>query len=252
MNTGDLLAFVAGEFLDDRTELLDGDPDSLFSNKTLVRYLNAAQERLARRAWLLVDVGHAQAGVIVLVEAKTLYTMHKSVLRLLDATFDDAVVTVPRSTDADIRGTLPPSPDYFDVNTITARTPGDPLAIATDAGTRLLRVTPAPSADQAGMKLYLRVARLPVCPLDAKDLKGEPEIDEQWHLDMCKYAAGQALQHPTADSNHKTLGKGLVEDFERVVREARQERERAWSSPPRAEFCSTTAYIDSYSNAYSR
>lgn len=240
MNTGELLAYVASEFLDDRTKLLDGDDDSIWSDKTLTRYLNAAQTRLARRAWLLVDIGNTTAGVITMVTAKTVYTLHRSVLRVLDATFDDAVVPLPRMADADIRGVLPPTPDYFDVNTVTARTPGVPLAIATDVGTRLVRVTPAPASDQAGFKLYLRVARLPLCQLDHSKPKGEPEIDEQWHLDMCRYAAGMALQHPTADSNHKTLGKGLVEDFERVVREARQERERAWAAPSRPEFCSTT------------
>lgn len=243
MNTGDLLAYVASEYLDDRTELLDGDPDSLWSDRTLVRYLNAAQERLARRAWLLVDIGHPKAGVITLVTGKTVYTWHQSVLVVLDATFDEDVVTLPRSTDADIRGALPPSPDFFDVNTVTARTPGNPLAIATDVGTRLLRVTPAPAADQAGLKLYLRVARLPICPLEHDKPKGEPEIDSQWHLDMCHYAAGMALQKPTADSSQKTQGKALVDDFERVVREARQERERAWASPSRPEYCSSTAHI---------
>lgn len=243
MNTGDLLAYVASEFLDDRTELLDGEPDSLWSNKTLVRYLNAAQERLARRAWLLVDIANPVAGVIPLVEGKTVYTLHKSILRVLDATFDDAVVTLPRSTDADMRGYMPPSPDFFDVNALSARTPGNPLAIATDVGSHLLRITPAPDEDQAGLKLYLRVARLPVCPLEHDKPKGEPEVDEHWHLEMCSYAAGRALQHPTADSNQKTLGKGMVDDFERIVREARQERERAWASEPRPEFCSSTSMI---------
>lgn len=243
MKLEDCLAFIAGEFLDDRAELLDGDDDSLWSDKTLTRYLNDAQTRLCRRAWQLVDIAHPKAGVITLVEAKTVYTLHPSVLRVMDIVFDTATVPLPHVADADVLGVSPPSTDFFDINTITARTPGNPLAFSTDAGTRLMRVTPAPAADQAGLKVYLRVARLPTCPLDSTKKSESPEIDEQWHLDMCRYAAGCALQHPTADSNHKTLGKNMVEAFEVIVREARQERERLWSSPARAEFCSMTARL---------
>lgn len=243
MNVQDLLAYTAAEFLDDRTELVDGEPDSLWSSKTLTRYLNAAQERLCRRAWALVDIGHAQAGVITLVEGKTVYTLHKSVLRVLGLTFDTGVVPLPGMSDADIQGAVVPTTDFFDYITVTARTPGNPLAFSRDAGTRLIRVTPAPAAAQAGLKLYLKVARLPTCPLEHDKPKQCPEVDEQWHLDMCRYAAGCALTHPTADSQQKTLGASLKEDFERVVRELRQERERAWSSIPRAEFCSTTAML---------
>lgn len=243
MNLEALLKFTGATYLDDRTELLDGEPDSLWSNETLTRFFNEYQTRLCRRAWALVDVGHAQAGVIVLVEAKTVYRLHKAVLRVMDATPEDAVVPLAHVTDQDMTGWTLPDADFFDVNEVTARTPGATLAFSTDAGTRSLRVTPAPAAAQAGLKVNLKVARLPVCDLRFDKLADCPEVDEQWHMHMCYFAAGRALTMPTTDADQKVEGRRLLDECERTIREARQERERAWAAEARPHFCSTTASL---------
>ena len=57
MKLSDMLAFTAKEYLDDRTDLLDGEADELWSDTTLVRYFNEAEKRLCRRAWVLQDIG---------------------------------------------------------------------------------------------------------------------------------------------------------------------------------------------------
>lgn len=237
----ELLDHTAKDLLDDRTDLVDGEPDSLFSDEVIVRYLAAAEERLCRRAWALVDIGHAQAGVLTLVEGKTLYTLHPSVLRVLTATPTDEEFPLHRTTDARLVAYRGESPDYFDVNASDTIAPGRPLAFTTDAGTRRLRLFRTPSADEAGLKLVLQIARLPVCKLDVAKVKESPEVDAQWHLDMCNYAAGKCLLHPNVDSQQRADGKRMVDDFERAVRECRQERERAWHAEPRPQFSSSTA-----------
>lgn len=244
MNLEELLEYTGKEYLDDRTELVDGDPDVLWPDKTLVRYFNEAQRRLCRRSWVLIDTAHAQAGVLVLGEGKSLYKLHKSVLRVISATPDGAAVPLPRTTAERLAGYRPQDPDYFDVNLVQALTPGAPLAYTTDAGTRLLQIVPEPAAAQTGLKLFLKVARMPACDLNLDKPKDAPEVDEQWHQDiLCKYAAGKCLTHPNADATAKTEGRALLKEVEATIKEARQERERAEMAEPRFLFASTTACL---------
>lgn len=239
-----MLAYTAKEYLDDRTDLLDGEPDELWSDETLVRYFNEAERRLCRRAWAIIDIGHAAAGTVVLATGKATYKLHKSILAVLAATPTDEDIPLAHRTDAQLTSQRPPDLDYWDVNRSSVLTPGRPLAISTDAGTRLLRVSPTPSSVENGLKVFLKVARMPVCPLTVDKMDAEPEVDEQWHLDaLCKYAAGKALTHPNIDASAKAEGRVLLAEVEATIREARQERERFMAAPPRYLFCSTTADI---------
>jgi len=240
----DLLEYTAEEYLDDRTALLDGEPDVLWSDKTLVRYFNEAQRRLCRRAWSLIDLGHPQAGVIVLATGKTIYNLHKSVLRVYSARLESDTLPLSRSTDDRLAGYRTVDPDFFDVNQPAAFTPGAPLVFTTDTGTRLLHIEPAPAAAQNGSRVLLKVARLPVCELTTDKPDESPEVAEEYHLDgLCKYAAGKALTHPNADASAKTEGRVLLKEFEDLVKEARQDRQRAEAAEPRFQFASTTASI---------
>src|SRR3990167_9151445 len=60
VNLEELLEHI-GAYLDDRHDLVDGDPDELWSDALIVRFLNQAQRIHARRAWSIVDKGHATA-----------------------------------------------------------------------------------------------------------------------------------------------------------------------------------------------
>ena len=50
MNLADMLTYTASEFLDDRTVLLDGDEDSLWSDSYLVRQFKWIKEGKRRNA----------------------------------------------------------------------------------------------------------------------------------------------------------------------------------------------------------
>lgn len=249
MNLTELLEYTAKQFLDDRVDLLDGDSDELWSDSYLVRQLNQAQRIIARRAWVIIECGVAPAGVITLVTGKELYPLHKSILRVYDATPTTQTAPLGRTDDSNIRSPYPPKADAFDLGVaaslagLTLNSPGAPLVIASDAASRTLRVSPAPAAAQNGLQLLFKIARLPIKELTLDDLKGCPEIPEDYHMDLCEYAAGKALTLPNVDSGNKVDGRALLEAFDAVVKEARRDRQRAEFNDARWGFASSTAVI---------
>lgn len=234
-------------YLDDATELLDGDPDILWPDTLIVRYLNEAQRILTRRAWVIIETGVAPAGVITLVTGKALYPLHKSVLRVFDATPTTQTSALGRGTDAQLRNPNPTAGDAFDVGEAASRAgtteTGAAIAFATDAGSRMLRVYRTPTAAENGTQVVLKVARMPVCYLDVNELTKSPEVPEEWHLELCSYAAGRCLMQPNIDSQSKADGRELLAGFEKLVKEARQERQRAEMGTGRWAFASTTAVL---------
>ncbi|MCR4302143.1 MAG: hypothetical protein NUV51_11070 [Sulfuricaulis sp.] len=247
MKTSDLLDYCAKELLDDRTEMVEGDPDALWSDTYLLRQMNKAQQILCRRSWAIIETGIAPAGVIVLVTGKVLYDLHPSILRVFDATPSTQVAPLGRTDDIQLRDPSPLGGDAFDVGEVAAREAtaltGATLAFATDAGTRQLRVYPTPTDTQNGIIVALKIARLPLVELSIDDTDAEPEIDEQWHMDLAEYAAGKALTLPLVDADQKVEGRRLLAEFAETVRQARQERVRAEMGTGRWAFNSTTATL---------
>ena len=244
-----MLDFTAKEYLDDRTDLIDGDPDELWSDVTLVRFFNLAESILARRAWTIVETGVAPAGIVVLKTGVELYRLDRSILKVYDATPSGQLSPLGQADDINLRNPYPPSSDAFDVGSAAAiagntlAIPGPPLAIATDAGSRTIRVAPAPTATQNGLQINLKVARMPRCKLDVSKPDAEPETPEQYHMFLCDYAAGRCLTMPNVDSQNKVDGRALLADWNQNVKEARQDRQRAGLGGDRWTFASSTAVI---------
>lgn len=245
MTLEELLEYVATEYLDDRTELVDGDPDSLWSDSFLVRQFNEAQRRLARAAWCIIDEGHVTAGTIVLSTGVATYALHKSVLRVLEATPSDQEWPLYRTTDIALRMPRPYSDLPFDLNSLTVSSPGRPLAFAPDAGTRRIRIFRTPSATENGLRVNLKVVRLPVTWLTLENTAASPEVPEDYHYLLGTYAAGKALTLPTVDSQSKVDGRALLGEFADELREARHDRQRAEMTSATWAFDTTTSLIDS-------
>lgn len=243
MKLSELLDYTGKDYLDDRTDMLDGEPDELWSDATLVRYFNEAQRRLCRRSWVITDVGHPTAGVIVLQEGKYLYDYHKSVMHIYSAVPADTDSPLGRTTEGYLGYQQSDDPDFFDINQVYTRTPGRPYAVSLDAGTRTMRVVPTPTATETGLRVLLRVARMPVKWLSLDDVEAEPEIPEEYHLALATYAAGRCLTHPNVDASAKTEGRQFLADFEKVISEARQDRQRREAVPIRFAYASSTALI---------
>jgi hypothetical protein len=250
-----MLQHTASEFLDDRTELVEGDNDSLWSDEYLVRQFNSAQNILCRRAWAIIEFGKAPAGVIALRTGVSLYPLHPSVLRVFDGTPTTQSAPLGRTEDARLRdtslGTPYPADDFSAVEIGMAGSlaggfaelSGAPFAFASDAASRTLRVFPPPTSAQSGLRVAMKVARLPINELTLDDVEAEPEVPAEFHLQLCEYAAGKALTLPNVDADQKTEGRRLLTAFDEVVRQARQERQRAEASTYRWHFSSSTATL---------
>lgn len=249
MVLSELLDYVASVYLDDRTDLIDGDPDELWSDATIVRFLAEGERIICRRAWSIIEYGVAPAGVITLQTGKILYPLHPSVLRVYDATPSIQDGPLGRGSDLGLRDPVPPDADAFDrgeaasLAGITTEPPGAAVAFASDAATRTLRVWPAPAAAQSGVQIFLRVARMPINALSLDNLDASPEISEEQHMALADYAAARCLLFPNVDSDQKAEGRLLLADFHRQVREFRQDRQRAERDNSRWAFSSTTARL---------
>ena len=254
MTLEEMLEYTAKEVLDDRTDLAEGSGDNLWSDGFLVRMFNEAARILARRAWVLIEYGVPPAGVITLRTGVSLYPLHKSVLRVFDATPSSQVSPLGRTEDIQLRDTnlLGTDGDLFSAYEIgeraslagnTSNTAGPPLAFASDAASRTLRVFPPPTSTQNGLKVYMKVARLPIKQLSLDDTSCGPEVPEEWHISICHYAAGRALVLPNVDASQKPEGRRLLAEFDETVRQARQERQRAEASSFRWNFSSSTATL---------
>jgi hypothetical protein len=253
VNLQDLLTYVAVDLLHDRTDLISGDPDDLWSDRVIVGFLNEAQRILARRAWLLKDVGNATAGLITLQTGVDTYQLHKSVLRVYSAKPTDSDVPLGRTTFAAISYRNGVDTNFFDLNAAFTRTPGRPTAFATDGAFRTLKLNRKPDADSNGLVLELEAAHLPITPfpipassaaLSNDQLALEPETPEDYHMWLGEYAAGRCLTLPHVDADRKVEGRAMLATFNSNVAEARRDRERAEYAPGQFCFNSTTAYND--------
>lgn len=248
MLLSEMLTHTAAELLDDRTTLVDGDNDSLYSDDFLVRMFNQAQKILARRAWCIIEYGKTPAGIITLRTGISLYDVHPAVLKVFDATPDDFSSPLGRTDDIILRtDTAHDVFNAFEVGEAAVRAAtetGSPRAIASDAGSRQVRVYPTPTSTENGVKVALKVARLPLVDLTLDDTEAEPEVPTQWHMDLCIYAAGRALTLPNVDGEQRTIGRDLLAEFNETVKEARRDRQRFEMGTSRWAFSSSTALLD--------
>jgi len=243
MNLAELLKYTAGQYLDDRTEMVDGDGDSLWSDDFLVRQLNEAQRKLARRAWCIIEEGVVPAGVISLVTGVAVYALHKSVLRVYWAMPSDQTWPLARTSETRLLGQRNVDDGNFNIDTSVVAETGRPVAFATDAGTRQMRVFRTPSATENGLAISLKIARLPITWFTVDNMDGAPEVPEDYHELLCRYAAGKALTLPNVDGQQRAIGRELLAEFDQEVREARQDRQRAEMEPAAWNFVSSTASL---------
>lgn len=236
------------EYLDDNSVLVDGDPDDLFSDTSLVRHLNQAMRILCRRAWVIREYGTTPAGVITLRTGISLYSTHESVLKIFDATPSTFSSPLGRTDDIELRTDTPHNVfNAFEVGeaaALAATETGSPRGIATDAGTRMVRVYPTPTSTENGVQMALKIARLPITWLTVDDVDAEPETPRDYDMDLCDYAIGKSLVRPNIDTQFKTDGRELLAAFDSAVREARRDRQRFEMGSSRWAFSSETAYLD--------
>lgn len=221
--------------LDDDAELVQGPPDEQWAQPTLVRYLNDAQNIFCRKAWPIIDDSTVACCSIALVVNDNTYSLHKSVMRVLSVTPADSQVPLVWLNFNQIAQTPYVSfPDYYAIGPLPfTETTGRPGWYTTDNATKILRVRQTPNAQAVSdiVTLNLRIARLPLVALSVALPENEPEIPEEYHLDLCDYAAGRALMQANVDSDAYAQGKDLVASFYAKLRAARNDRLIAQNAP---------------------
>jgi hypothetical protein len=235
MTLDELLSELRENILHDRSDRVEGTPDLLWSDATLIRYINESERRFARRGLVLHDAASPEATQVTLVEGQTLYPLHASVLAVITAKLAGEPRDLSRTGHAAIDGCQMATDIVRDASYVFELAPGKPVAYTTDESISLddsgtlqsvtLRVYPAPTAEYADQIINLRVMRLPLERFVLDDLGQDvtPEIPEDHHLEMLDWAAYLALRIVDVDAGLPDRAAEFRASFEAHVKQARVE-----------------------------
>ncbi len=265
MTLDDLLTELRENVLHDRSSQIDGDSDKLWSDTTLIRYLDEAQRRFARKTCCIVDK-KSPFTRIQTVAFQDEYTLDPSIIAVKSMRFMGNVqwvggLLVPGLVTNGVFAANPqllavapdvadlgrgghstfdqyptPGQAFFNPRGLSEQLPGKPMAFSTDeefdadasgsSGVISLRLYPRPSQAFAGCTVQMRVIRLPVKPLTPVNLDAVPEIPEDYHLCLVDYAASRALAIVDHDLADPQRAAEFAQKFAAEVEEAREEAQR--------------------------
>lgn len=241
MTLGELLQLLRGSILNDRSDRVSGSSDYLWTDETLVTYINEAQRKFAAQGLVLRDATTDAATKITLVAGQSTYVLHDSVLAVISAKLATQDADLQRVGHAALAAYRAPTDNWLDPSAFQALPPGGTLAYSTDEGFQAvdtdslsqitLRVHPVPAAAQDGDILRLRVVRKPLALLDVGTLTGRPEIPEDYHIEMLDWAAYLALRIVDDDAGSPRRAADFKATFEENVRKARTEVMRKLFAP---------------------
>jgi hypothetical protein len=230
MNLSDLLSELRLNILHDRSDRSSGNEDYLWSDATLVRYINEAQRRFASRSFVIRDATTAEVINVTLEEGVTEYSLHPSILAVISAKLDSEQGDLARAGHS-ILNRATRSTDNWDLSLTSLVAPGKPMAFSTDeqvvedddssVSAVSMRVFPEPSADYDGELIKLRVVRKPLDELTVNNLSAVPEIPVDHHLEMLDWAAYLALRIIDVDGGNAKRAAEFAQSFESHVQAAR-------------------------------
>lgn len=242
MTLAELLQELRENILHDRSNRVAGDSDLLWSDATLVRYINEAHRRFARQGLVIRDGSTPEVTEVTLVAGQKLYTLHPSVLAVVSAKIDDdEEADLARAGHAAFNTYRTPDAYFFDPSQLSSLPAGKPVAFSTDEQLSFddndamsvvtMRVYPTPSATYAGDKIKLRVVRGPLENFSTDCMNVTPEIPEDHHLEMLDWAAYLALRIVDVDGNFAGMADMFRASFEQHVVEARKAAMRKMFTP---------------------
>jgi hypothetical protein len=233
MTLSDQLDELRFNILRDRSDLIAGDTDSLWSDDTLLRYIKDAERRFARQSLIMRDSTTPEVTRIKLKSGVATYPAHKSVIAVLSARFDTNSYDMARSGHGIVTQANPPEFLSFDPTSPYTVAPGSPLAYYTDETLVFGRqsgvtvtVYPVPGATEDGKILYMRTIRLPMSSYDKDHLDCESEIPEDYQLDVLEWSAYRAQRGFDADAGAPTSADAHKKAFDEAVERATQEMKR--------------------------
>lgn len=227
MLLGDQLDELRINVLRDRSDLIAGDTDSLWSDETLLRYIGDAERRFCRRTLILRDSTTPEVTQVLLKSGTVTYPLHKTVIAVLSAKYDTDVFDLQRSGHGLILQYTPPEFLSYDPTVSYTVAPGRPIAFYTDEtlvfarnNKTTLSVYPSPGTDQTNKKLYLRTIRMPMSNYTMDDLECESELPEDYQLDVLEWAAYRAMRGFDADAGAPTSAESHKTAFDDAVARA--------------------------------
>lgn len=233
MVLGDQLDELRQNILRDRSALVAGPADSLWSDTTLLRYIKDGERRFARQALCIRDGTTPMVTQIKLKTGVATYTLHPSVIAVLSARYNTDQFDIQRSGHALVSQFSPPEFLTYDPSTGFNAQPGRPIAYYTDetlvyagAGKVTLTVYPVPSATENGNILYLRTIRYPQTVYTVDHLGVESEIPEDYQLDCLEWAAYRATMNHDADAGDSVKAQTHKDAFDLAIVNARKELKR--------------------------
>lgn len=206
MTLSELLDYVRIDLLRDKSDLVSGSTDRLFSDELIVRYLDEAQKLFCRRTYALVD-NSSDLAEISISEDEPEYELDPLILFVYSARISTESYPLADLT-------------FGYIPTYSTDCTGLPTAYSLDEANRIIRFYPIPDASYT---VKLRIARLPSADLTLDDLDASPEIDAQYHLDLGDFAAYRCLQNNDIDGSDKGTADVLRKEWEMKVREAKRE-----------------------------
>lgn len=240
MTLQDLLDELARNMLRDRSDLMSGPDDYLWSDDQLVTYINEAESILAREGLVIRDGSTAAVVNVPLASGNDQYTLHPAVVAVISAKFPGDPSDLARAGHSALSTYQQPDPLFWDPAQISTMAPGKPLAFATDeqldkrsgkTGVVNLRVYPVPNDDYDGVTLALRVVRKPLKPLSLDSMDASPEVPEEYHLGLLDWAAYRALRNVDSDAGAVEKADKYKAEFKMMVEQARKDALRKLFAP---------------------
>lgn len=241
MTLAELLAMLREAILNDRSDRVSGGADFLWSDTTLITYINEAQRRFAVRGLILRDASTPEVTRITLVSGQAEYVLHESVLAVMSVRSAVSGADLTRLGHPVLAAYRAPTSTWVDPAGYTTLQPGTSLAYLTDEGLSdvdtdslsqiVLRVYPTPGANQAGQVLRMRVVRKPIERLSAANMNAKPELPEDHHIELLDWAAYLALRIVDNDAGSPKRAAEFAAAFENHVTEARKTAMRKLFAP---------------------
>lgn len=233
MNLGDKLKELRENILRDKSDLISGDSDRLWSDETLLRYIKQGERRFARQTLCLRDGTTAAATQVKLKSGVKTYQLHWSVVAVLSARYDTDDYDLQRAGHAIVSQVAPP--EFLNIDPSGAYTlpPGRPSAYYTDEtlvyagqGRVTMSMYPVPGTDQEGKIVQLRVCRLPLNSYTTDALSQECEIPEDYELDPLQWAARLATMNHDGDAGSSVKSEKHEAAFNIAVQAATRDIRR--------------------------
>ncbi len=242
MNLRDLLSELRENILHDRSDRVEGQSDRLWSDATLVRYINEAQRKLCREGLVLRDGSTDAATLVTLATNTAEYTLHESVIYVVSARLAGEEADMKRIGHEALRmNAHAPDNRIWDTAGWQVLQPGKPTAFSTDEELRAndtgslntirLSVYPKPSSDYDAETIRMRVVRMPLQDLTKCNHEEVPEVNPDFHMSLLDWAAHLALRIQDVDAGNSSASERHKKAFEETVYRARKHALRQLYAP---------------------